>query len=135
MLAVVLAVAASQITVPASIHIVMDASHGRRLCGWLQAAFGRRSLGISGFFVYLALGLGLLGSSLALPFGLYVFICQRNPETTVQVWAWLWFAPHSWKLVSVAQLQIIVHPGKARGTSAMQMAVCQDVQLSRHSEQ
>lgn len=59
----------------------------RTLMCVLQAAFGRRALGISSFFVYVALGLGLLGSSLALPFGLYVFICQRSPETCVQVCA------------------------------------------------
>ena len=51
----------------------------------VQAAFGRRSLSVSSFFVYVALGLGLFGSSLALPFGLYVLICQRGPEAFVQV--------------------------------------------------
>jgi hypothetical protein len=30
------------------------------------------------------LGLGLLGSSLALPFGLYVLICQRTAERFIQ---------------------------------------------------
>lgn len=50
----------------------------------VQAAFGRKSLGVSSFFTYVALGLGLLGSSLALPFGIYVFICQRTPEAFVQ---------------------------------------------------
>lgn len=55
----------------------------------VQAAFGRQSLSISSFFVYVALGLGLLGSSLALPFGLYVLLFQRIPETGIQVRLWL----------------------------------------------
>ncbi|KAK9813352.1 hypothetical protein WJX73_001749 [Symbiochloris irregularis] len=50
----------------------------------VQAAFGRQSLSISSFFVYVALGLGLLGSSLALPFGLYVLLFQRIPEKGIQ---------------------------------------------------
>ncbi|KAK9809927.1 hypothetical protein WJX72_001870 [[Myrmecia] bisecta] len=50
----------------------------------MQAAFGRNALAISSFFVYVGLGLGFLGSSLALPFGLYVLICQRNAEKYVQ---------------------------------------------------
>lgn len=49
-----------------------------------QAAYGPKPLGISGFFTYVGLGLGLLGSSLALPFGLYVLICQRASEKYVQ---------------------------------------------------
>ena len=39
------------------------------------------------FFTYVGLGLGFLGSSLALPFGLYVLICQRTSEKYVQVLA------------------------------------------------
>lgn len=52
---------------------------------YLQAAYGQKALGISGFFTYVGLGLGFLGSSLALPFGLYVLICQRTQEKFVQV--------------------------------------------------
>ncbi len=33
---------------------------------------------------YIGLGLGFLGSSLALPFGLYVLIVQRSPESVLQ---------------------------------------------------
>lgn len=44
----------------------------------LQSAFGRSSLAVSSLLSYVGLGLGLLGSSLALPFGLYVLICQRT---------------------------------------------------------
>jgi membrane-associated protease RseP (regulator of RpoE activity) len=50
----------------------------------VQAAYGRSALGITSFFTYVGLGLGFLGSSLALPFGLYVLICQRNPERHIQ---------------------------------------------------
>jgi len=53
-----------------------------------QAAFGRQALALSSFFTYLGLGLGLLGSSLALPYGLYVIICQRAAEQYVQVRGW-----------------------------------------------
>lgn len=49
-----------------------------------QAAYGQSTLTISSFFTYVGLGLGFLGSSLALPFGLYVLICQRTPEKYVQ---------------------------------------------------
>ena len=45
---------------------------------FLQSAFGRSSLAVSSLLSYVGLGLGLLGSSLALPFGLYVLICQRT---------------------------------------------------------
>ena len=47
-------------------------------CPPLQAAFGRNTLAVSSLLSYVGLGLGLLGSSLALPFGLYVLICQRT---------------------------------------------------------
>lgn len=50
-----------------------------------QAAFGRQALSLSSFFTYVGLGLGLLGSSLALPFGLYVIICQRSAEQYIKV--------------------------------------------------
>jgi len=52
---------------------------------FLQAAFGRNLLSLSSFFTYVGLGLGFLGSSLALPFGVFVLICQRNPEKNLQV--------------------------------------------------
>ena len=46
----------------------------------VQAAHGKNALALTSFFTYLGLGLGLLGSSLALPYGLYVIICQRTAE-------------------------------------------------------
>lgn len=46
----------------------------------MQAAFGKRSLNVSGFFTYLMLGLGLLGGDLSLPWGLYILILQRDQE-------------------------------------------------------
>lgn len=39
---------------------------------------------MSGFCIYVSLALGLLGSALAFPFGIFVVICQRNPERQVQ---------------------------------------------------
>jgi hypothetical protein len=50
----------------------------------VQAAFGRQALALTSFFTYLGLGLGLLGSDLALPFGLYVIITQRTEEKFIQ---------------------------------------------------
>lgn len=50
----------------------------------VQAAYGRSGLALSSFFSYLGLGLGLLGSSLSLPFGLYVLIVQRSAEKHIQ---------------------------------------------------
>lgn len=50
----------------------------------MLSAYGQRTLNITSLFTYAGLGLGLLGSSLSLPFGLYVLICQRNPEQYVQ---------------------------------------------------
>jgi hypothetical protein len=49
-----------------------------------QAAYGRRALSLTSFFSYLGLGLGLLGSTLALPFGLYVIITQRAAEKYIR---------------------------------------------------
>ena len=46
------------------------------------AAFGTSALAVTSFLTYVGLALGLLGSALALPFGLYVLICQREPEAT-----------------------------------------------------
>ena len=48
----------------------------------VQAAFGRTPLAAMSFFTYVGLALGFLGSALALPFGLYVLICQRDPENS-----------------------------------------------------
>ena len=42
------------------------------------------ALAVSGFCIYVSLALGLLGSALAFPFGIFVVICQRNPERQVQ---------------------------------------------------
>jgi membrane-associated protease RseP (regulator of RpoE activity) len=50
----------------------------------MQAAFGSQALSLSSFFTYVGLGLGLLGSSLSLPFGLYVLICQRTAERYIK---------------------------------------------------
>ncbi|GIM06679.1 hypothetical protein Vretimale_10954, partial [Volvox reticuliferus] len=50
----------------------------------MQAAYGRQALALSSFFTYVGLGLGLLGSSLSLPFGLYVIICQRTAEKYIK---------------------------------------------------
>lgn len=46
----------------------------------VQAAYGKRALSISAILTYAGLGFGLLGSTLSLPFGLYVLFCQRVPE-------------------------------------------------------
>lgn len=50
----------------------------------VQAAYGRQALALSSFFCYVGLGLGFLGGTLALPFGLYVLICQRSAEQYIQ---------------------------------------------------
>lgn len=50
----------------------------------MLSAFGRNALAVSSLLCYVGLGLGLLGSSLALPFGLYVLICQRTAEQYIQ---------------------------------------------------
>ncbi|KAL4452729.1 hypothetical protein ABPG75_008391 [Micractinium tetrahymenae] len=50
----------------------------------MLSAFGRNALAVSSLLSYVGLGLGLLGSSLALPFGLYVLICQRSAEQYIQ---------------------------------------------------
>ena len=51
----------------------------------VQAAFGRNLLGLTSFLTYVGLGLGFLGSGLALPFGIFVLLCQRDPEKYLQV--------------------------------------------------
>ncbi|EIE26496.1 hypothetical protein COCSUDRAFT_46110 [Coccomyxa subellipsoidea C-169] len=50
----------------------------------VQAAYGRSALAATSFFTYVGLGLGFLASSLSLPFGLFVLICQRNSEKYIQ---------------------------------------------------
>ena len=50
----------------------------------MQAAFGGTALAVSSFLTYAGLALGFLGSALALPFGLFVLICQREPEAPTQ---------------------------------------------------
>ena len=44
----------------------------------LATKFGVKTKDV--FLTYVGLALGFLGSALALPFGLYVLICQRDPE-------------------------------------------------------
>merc|ERR1712176_76956 len=46
----------------------------------VQSAYGKSALSISAILTYAGLGFGLLGSTLSLPFGLYVLFCQRIPE-------------------------------------------------------
>ncbi|CAD7702382.1 unnamed protein product [Ostreobium quekettii] len=50
----------------------------------MLSAYGPRALNITSLFTYVGLAFGILGSSLALPFGLFVLICQRDPEPNVQ---------------------------------------------------
>ncbi len=50
----------------------------------MQGAFGKGVLSITSLFTYIGLGLGFLGSALALPFGLYILIVQRSPEAVLQ---------------------------------------------------
>jgi len=50
----------------------------------VQAAFGKGSLGTTSIITYICLALGLLGGSLALPFGLYIIILNRQPENYIQ---------------------------------------------------
>lgn len=50
----------------------------------MYSAFGKGSLNVSSIFTYAGLALGVIGSSVALPFGLYVLICQRDPEIYLQ---------------------------------------------------
>lgn len=61
-----------------------NSSRAMQRCSSLQAAFGRGALAWSSFLTYAGLGFGFLGSSLALPFGLYVLIVQRMAENVVQ---------------------------------------------------
>ena len=50
----------------------------------VQAAYGKKTLTIAALLTYAGLGFGLLGSTLSLPFGLYVLFCQRVPETFIK---------------------------------------------------
>lgn len=45
-----------------------------------MAAYGRRSLSLTSLLSYLGLAIGILGGELALNWGLYVLIVQRDPE-------------------------------------------------------
>jgi len=49
-----------------------------------QSAFGKGALAFTSLLCYIGLGLGLLGSSLALPFGLLVLLTQRVPERYIR---------------------------------------------------
>jgi len=49
-----------------------------------QSALGRNGLNLTSFFTYTGLALGVIGSSLALPFGLAVILLQRAPERLIQ---------------------------------------------------
>lgn len=50
----------------------------------MQAAFGKGALAFSSLAMYALLGFGALGGPLALPFGLYVLVCQRKSEGWIQ---------------------------------------------------
>eukprot|EP00238_Polyblepharides_amylifera_P007050 CAMPEP_0196577052 /NCGR_PEP_ID=MMETSP1081-20130531/6194_1 /TAXON_ID=36882 /ORGANISM="Pyramimonas amylifera, Strain CCMP720" /LENGTH=633 /DNA_ID=CAMNT_0041895857 /DNA_START=61 /DNA_END=1962 /DNA_ORIENTATION=- len=45
-----------------------------------QASFGKRALGLTGLLTYFGLALGFIGTSLSLPFGLYILLTQRTLE-------------------------------------------------------
>lgn len=48
------------------------------------SAYGKTALAFTSLASYIGLGLGILGNALALPFGLYVLICQREGERRIQ---------------------------------------------------
>lgn len=50
----------------------------------MMAAYGRTALAFTSLSSYIGLGLGVLGNALALPFGLYLLICQRESERRIQ---------------------------------------------------
>ena len=50
----------------------------------IQGTFGRKTLALTSLFTYVGLGLGLLGGTLALPFGIFVIFTQRAPEKFIQ---------------------------------------------------
>jgi len=54
------------------------------VCLHSQAAYGKTALAFTSLATYIGLGLGILGNALALPFGLYVLICQRQSERNIQ---------------------------------------------------
>ncbi|KAF9591258.1 hypothetical protein IFM89_003209 [Coptis chinensis] len=85
----------------ASMHAATVAIHPLVIAGWcglttsafnmlpvgcldggraVQGALGKGALVAFGLTTYTLLGLGVLGGPLALPWGLYVLICQRTPE-------------------------------------------------------
>ena len=49
-----------------------------------QSAFGRSALDWAGVLSYMGLALGVIGSTLSLPFGLFVILAQRSPERYIQ---------------------------------------------------
>ncbi len=51
----------------------------------MQAAYGKSALAATSFFTYVGLGLGFLASTLSLPFGVFVLLCQREPVRYIQV--------------------------------------------------
>ena len=66
-----------------------------------QAAYGKSALAATSFFTYVGLGLGFLASTLSLPFGVFVLLCQREPVRYIQVMHILPFSfpiPKSWRL-------------------------------------
>ena len=45
-----------------------------------QTAFGRRVLGATSLGTYISLSFGIIASSLALPWAIYIVLTQRTPE-------------------------------------------------------
>lgn len=45
-----------------------------------QTAFGRRVLGATSLGTYISLSFGVIASSLALPWAIYIVLTQRTPE-------------------------------------------------------
>eukprot|EP00884_Botryococcus_braunii_P020459 jgi/Botrbrau1/7097/Bobra.0165s0119.1 len=50
----------------------------------IQAAFGNRVLGVTSFLTYVGLVLGFIGSSLALPFCIFIVCFQRDPQKLIK---------------------------------------------------
>lgn len=50
----------------------------------MLSAYGKTTLAFTSLLSYIGLGLGVLGNALALPFGLYLLICQRESERRIQ---------------------------------------------------
>ena len=77
------------------------ASHIQTVRVGMQAAYGKSALAATSFFTYVGLGLGFLASTLSLPFGVYVLLCQREPVRYIQVIHILPFpslVPQPWRL-------------------------------------